>query len=309
MSSILLTLMKALSFILGHVPRPVAGLLGRGLGRLAWRLDSKRRRIALENLDTAFGETKTPEEKARIARESYENLGRLLFEFLRIPWLKPKDLEGWITPQSMERFDRALEKGKGVILVTAHFGSWELLGAYLGLAGYPMDVVARELDSPAAEEFVRWARTRCGNRLVYKDRSMRQLIKGLSDGRVAGLLIDQNVSVREGVFVYFFGELACTNKGPAMLASVSRAPVVPVFIVRENGRHRVVSGEVVEMASTGDREADALENTARMTKAVEDMVRSHPEQWFWVHRRWKTRPDHPEVEHLKKPPAVIDREP
>jgi len=179
---------------------------------------------------------------------------------------------------------------RGALILTGHFGNWELLGSSLGQMGYKLDIVVRMLDHPVFEEFVSWTRTSSGNRIVYKNRAMRKLLKSLESNSIVAILVDQNVSAVEGFFVDFFGRSACTNKGPAHLALVSGAAVVPAFIMREGGGHRVVVLEELEVINTGDREQDALVNTARFTRTVEEMIRRCPDEWFWVHRRWKTRP-------------------
>lgn len=287
----MLALLKAFSFLLGHMPMGIASLLGRAFGTLGYRFLKKHRNIALSNLELAFGGTLSNTERERISKAVFRNLAAMFFEFTRIPWMKRPDVERLVKFSGLENFDRALAKGKGVILVTAHFGNWELLGASLGHMGYKLDIVVRMLDHPVFEEFVSWTRTRSGNSIVYKRRAMRRLLKSLESNSIVAILVDQNVSAVEGFFVDFFGRSACTNKGPAHLAMVSGAAVVPAFIMREGNGHRVVVLDEMEVINTGAREQDALLNTARFTKAVEEMIRRCPEEWFWVHRRWKTRPE------------------
>lgn len=284
-------LLKITAFIIGHLPLSIVVPAGKFLGRLAFLLDKKHRNIALENLRNAYGESLTAGDIKGTAQKVFENLGITLLEFMRIPWLKRDDFPGYVECEGLENLDGALAKKKGVILFTAHMGNWELMAAWYALMGYPVDVVIRELDSPLFERFVDWVRTRPGNRMVSKGRAMRRLLRVLSNNGIAGILLDQNVAENEGVFVDFFGTLACTNKGPAMVAAVSGAAVVPTFIIREGKKHRIIVGPEITLASTGDREGDALENTRRFTKAIEDMIRKEPGQWFWVHRRWKTRPE------------------
>ncbi|MBI5826675.1 MAG: lysophospholipid acyltransferase family protein [Deltaproteobacteria bacterium] len=286
----MLFLLKIAAFLIGRVPLKVSSFLSGIIGPLICRLDRKHREIVLGNLDLAFGDGLSRERKEEIAAKVFKNLVMTFFEFMLVPWLKRKDLEGYVEFEGLEKIEKALERKNGLILVTAHFGNWELLAASLGLSGHSIDIIARELDNPSFEEFVRWARTRPGNRVVSKNRSMRRLLKSLSQNRIAGVLIDQNVALSEGVFADFFGTPACTNRGPALLASASSSPVIPIFIVRRDRAHRVIVGDEIELIDTGDRELDAAENTSRFTKAVEEVVRKYPEQWFWVHRRWKTRP-------------------
>ncbi len=285
----MLALLKITAFLLGHLPLAITALLGRVLGCLVYRLDRKHRNIAKENLRRAFGD-KSEKDIERITKKVFQNLATTFLEFMRIPWLTAKGLDGCVKCDGMENLQGALKKGKGVILFTAHLGNWELMAAYYGLKGFPIDVVARELDSPALEAFVKWTRERSGNRIVSKSRAMRKLLRTLASNGIAGILLDQNVALAEGVFVDFFGAPACTNKGPALVAAVSGAAAVPTFILREGEKHRIIIDKEVELINTGNREGDAVENTARMTKVIEDVVRRHPEQWFWLHRRWKTRP-------------------
>ncbi|OGQ01481.1 MAG: hypothetical protein A2W38_05780 [Deltaproteobacteria bacterium RBG_19FT_COMBO_58_16] len=174
--------------------------------------------------------------------------------------------------------------------MTAHFGNWEMMAAAVGRFLHPVDIVARELDSPVVDEMVNWVRTRGGNGIISKERAMRKLLKSLSGNGVVGILLDQNVQLADSVFVDFFGTLAATNKGPARLAAATGAAVVPIFNVRKGGRYRITVGEEIEMADTGDKEKDTEANTEQCTKAIEEAVRANPDQWFWVHRRWKTRP-------------------
>lgn len=285
-----LCVLKFAAFVAGHMPVAVLAFLGRFFGSLAYKLDKKHRGIALSNIKRAYGPSLSDKEAERTARKVFENLGMTAFEFMRLPWLKRKDLDGYVEWDGRENLDKALEKGRGAMLITAHFGNWELMAASYALCGYPIDVVVRPIDNPVLEQFVKWARSQSGNTMVAKNRSMRRLLTTLKTNGIAGILVDQNVALVEGVFVDFFGTLACTNRGPAILALASGAAVLPTFIVREGARHRIIVGKEVQLSVTGDKERDAFENTARMTKTAEDMIRKYPDQWFWVHRRWKTRP-------------------
>ncbi len=285
-----LFILKALAFILGHLPQGAATLLGKVLGRLIWGLDKNHRKTALDNLERAYGRTLSPEENERVAKKAFEHIAVTFLEFMRMPWMKAADVDKVYEVVGREHLERALARKRGVIILTAHMGNWEYLGNYFGLTGRPMDEVVRDPDNAVFGEFVKWARTRSGNSVVPKRKAMRRLLTTLSRNGLVGILLDQNVTRSEGVFVDFFGVSACTNKGPALLAAASRAPVVPVFIIRDGSRHRVIFREEMELKDTGDRERDALENTAAWTAVIEDMIRACPEQWFWVHRRWKTRP-------------------
>ncbi|MBI1912336.1 MAG: lysophospholipid acyltransferase family protein [Deltaproteobacteria bacterium] len=284
------SLLKIISFLLGHMPLGLVHILGRVFGRLIYKYDKKRRKITLDNIDRAYRDELTQEKKQEIAQKVFVNLAKMFFEFTRIPWLNQKSFIKLVKVHGTENLAKALEKKKGVILCTGHFGNWELFGASFGHIGFKLDVVARELDSPVLEQFVKWVRTRSGNVIISKNRAMRKLMRRLADNGIVTILLDQNVALAEGVFVDFFSVPACTNKGPALLAATTGAAVVPAFIIRHGSGYRLEIQKELELTFTGDRERDALENTARCTKAIEDIVRKHPEQWFWVHRRWKTRP-------------------
>lgn len=284
-------MLKVLCWFIGRTPLGISLWLGKAIGRLGFHLDKKHRKIVLNNLNAAFGQGKSPDELNMIAKGVFENIGMNFTEFFRLPWIKEQDLNGYVECEGFENFKKAHDKGKGVIFLTGHFGNWELMAVFYALKNYPVDIVVRELDNPIVDEFVRWVRTRAGNRIVAKGRSMRELIKILSKGGIIGILLDQNVTWSEGVFVKFFNKLACTNKGTALLAQASGAAVVPTFIIREGKRHRVIIGKEIAIQNTGDRAADQLANTALFTKAIEDFVRKRPEQWFWLHQRWKSRPE------------------
>ena len=287
----MLAVLKLITFGLGHIPPAFSILLAKLLGRLAYRLDKVRANIAMDNLRMALGNELTEAEITGITEKVFTNLAMTFIEFMRQPWLKESDLDGYVKCVGMENLERALSRKKGAIICTAHFGNWELLGAFLGLKGFPMDIVVRDPDHPLFDKFVRWVRMRSGNRMIAKKSAMRPLLKNLSGNGIAGILLDQNVTRSEGVFVDFFGKAACTNKGPALLAASSGAAVLPTFILRTGDRtHTVFIGAEMELVNSGDKPNDVIENTALFTKAIEEMVRAHPEQWFWVHRRWKTRP-------------------
>ena len=287
----MVVLLKSITCLMNQLPLPFLQAAGRGLGRLAYRIDRRHRDIALSNLRGAFGREKGARELASIAVRLFENLGMNMMEFSRVPWLKRGNLKGYVQCEGFENLREALKRGKGVIFITGHLGNWELMAAYYGLKGYPLDIVVRDLDSPLVDDFVRWVRTRSGNRVVPKRKSMRELLRTLRGGGIVGILLDQNVTWSEGVFVNFFGKLACTNKGAALLAAASGSPVIPTFIVREGGRHRIIIGREIEVVNSGERRSDVVENTYRFTRAIEDMVRRYPDQWFWIHQRWKSRPE------------------
>ncbi len=276
--------------VLGMMPKKQK--LGQALGRLIYRLDGKHRRIALENIARAFPE-KTPAQAQQLARRAFENLGQVPFE---IGWSlnhKGPALFRRFRIQGWEHIRQAYEKGNGVLVLTAHFGNWELLTVIAAMLGYGLSIVYRPLDFAPLERFIVRLRTRFGGKLIPKKKSMRQVLRSLRHGEMAALLMDQNVDWYDGVFMEFFGIPACTNKGMALLALKTGAPVVPCFLAREqNGFVGVFLPEVPRIR-TGDKFKDIEQNSLLYNRTIEAMIRQYPPQWFWVHQRWKGKPYRP----------------
>ncbi|MCX7635359.1 MAG: lysophospholipid acyltransferase family protein, partial [Syntrophales bacterium] len=246
--------------------------------------------ITLHNLRRAYPEKPWPELLA-IAKGAYRHLGIVAAEFFSIPRINRENIHEWVEFEGLENFDRAYGEGKGILSIVAHFGNWEMMTVAFPLARKPLDIVYRPLDSPVLDNLTSWVRLLNGNTLIPKGGSGRTIRRLLGENRVIGILSDQNVSVREGVFVDFFGRPACTAVGLAVLAMQTGAPVLPAFMPRmPDGRYRFILGEPVPVDNTGDYERDLVTNTQRFTKIVEGMVRRYPEQWFWLHQRWKTKP-------------------
>jgi len=265
--------------------------LMEGLAQMLYAIDGRHRRIASRNLALAFG-GKNGEERTAIARSTFRSLGRALAEFSFIPLLTKENIDQYVFCEGVENFYRANEKGKGILFLTAHFGNWEWMAASFPLLLHRRcHVIVRPLDSRFFDGIVERLRTWTGNHTVPKQKSMGRILRILKEGGVIGVLLDQNVAWQEGVFVDFFGELACTNAGVALLALKTGAPVLPAFNIRQpDGRYRVVIEPEVPLIRTGDRDLDVEKNTELFTKIIERYVRDHPDHWFWLHQRWKTRP-------------------
>jgi KDO2-lipid IV(A) lauroyltransferase len=265
--------------------------LMEGLSQLLFVLDGRHRRIAERNLALAFKE-KTDGERTQIARCAFRNMGRVMAEFSFIPRLNEENVGHYVFFEGEENLHRAREKGKGVLFLTAHFGNWEwMAAAFPILFRRPCHVIVRPLDSRLLDGIVERLRTCTGNRTVPKEKSMGRILRLLKEGEFVGVLLDQNVSWQEGVFVNFFGELACTNAGLALLALKTGASVVPAFNLRQaDGRYRVVIGPEMPLIKTGDKDLDVEKNTELFTSVIERYVREYPDHWFWLHQRWKTRP-------------------
>jgi len=273
------------------LPFKLAIRLGGLLGRFFYIIDRRHREITENNLRESFG-GKSPEEIKSIARSVYTNLGYSAVEFMRSDRYAGRPVEEHFSFANYDSYLSAHSRGKGVLFLTGHCGSWELLALAQSVIGRPFDVVVRPLDNPYLDKAVSAIRTRFGNTLINKTKGMRDILRALNSGRAVGILLDQNVSRREGVFVDFFGRPACTNIGLALIAAKTGAPVVPAFIRRVGlDRHEIILGDEIPLVNTGDKEADVKTNTQAYTKAIEDFVRAYPDQWFWMHRRWKTRPE------------------
>jgi len=265
--------------------------VGRRLGDLAFWMLRGRRTVARQNLALAFGRERAAGELACLCRQSFRQLGMTLVEACAFLFTPPTSVLSRVKVEGMEHLTSAMAQGKGALFLTAHFGNWELLAASHVLTGFPLSVVVRPLDHPVLEWLAARLRTRSGAQVIDKRRALPEVLSALRRQRMVGIMLDQNASRREGVFVPFFGVPASTSKGLALLALRTGTPVVPVFIHRESGgRHRVIIDPAVPLSPTGDRERDVVLATAAFTRVIEAKVRQYPDQWFWLHRRWKTRP-------------------
>jgi Kdo2-lipid IVA lauroyltransferase/acyltransferase len=273
------------------LPRGVARAIGAAIGALAFRTLGRLRRVGLHNLEMVFPEM-TAGEREAILRAEYRSLGLLLAEFCKMPDYTPTMASRFIRYEGLENYLNARERGKGVLVLTGHLGAWELSSFYHSLMGMPMGMVIRRLDNPLVDAFVNRIRCLRGNRVIHKDDFARGLIGSMRAGETVGILMDTNMTPPQGLFVPFFGVQACTASGMARIAEKTGAAVVPGFLLWEESEQRYVLhfGKELDVVHTGDAEQDALTNTAAFTAAIEGYVRRYPEQWLWMHRRWKTRP-------------------
>jgi KDO2-lipid IV(A) lauroyltransferase len=281
--------------LIGLLPRPLARAIGITLGLAVYTLHRRLRRVGLRNLALAFPDM--PErERRRILRGEFISLGRQLAEVCLFPRYTRENLSRIVIYDGFENFERAYARGKGVLFLTGHLGAWELSAFAHSLNGHPLSIVMRSLDNPHIDALLESYRTMHGNRTVDKDDFVRGLLSAMRAGETVGILMDTNMTPPQGVFVDFFGIPACTASGLARIALRTDAAVVPGFTVWDsNLRKYILRFEpAVELIRTGDNkndnEADVVANTAKFTKVLEDVIRRYPDQWLWVHRRWKTRP-------------------
>jgi KDO2-lipid IV(A) lauroyltransferase len=277
--------------ILGILPRRLARAAGILLAWLVYLLHVRLRQVGMRNLAMAFPE-KSEAERARILRGEFASLGRQLAEVCHFPEYTLENVSNVLVFEDFENFERAHARGKGVLLFAGHFGGWELSSFAISMRGYWMYVIMRGMDNVYLGELILRYRTMHGNKAVDKDDFVRGLLSAMRAGEVVGMLIDTNMTPPQGIFVDFFGIPACTASGMARIALKTDAAVVPTFTIWDNelGKYRLRFDPAVELVRIGDLEADIKANTQKFTSIIEEYVRKYPEQWLWVHRRWKTRP-------------------
>jgi Kdo2-lipid IVA lauroyltransferase/acyltransferase len=277
--------------LLGLPPRRTARGLGALVGRIALLLTPRLRRTGDLNLRLAFPQ-KTAAERRQILRKLYRNLGWLLAEFCQMPRYTPEQAQSFIRYEGLEHYLAARDQGKGVLILTGHLGAWELSSFYHSLMGYPMSIVIRRLDNPLVDSLVNQIRCLHGNQVLHKDDFARGLLASMRRGETVGILMDTNMTPPQGAFVDFFGHPACTGSGLARVARKTGAKVLPGFLLWDEATQQYVLrfGAGLDLPASDDAEADALAHTALCTRVIEEYVRRYPDQWLWVHRRWKTRP-------------------
>jgi KDO2-lipid IV(A) lauroyltransferase len=276
---------------LGTLPRAVARAFAVSVTKLLFSTQPRLRKTAEFNLRLAFPEW-TEAQRNDVIRKMVRYLGWMAVEFARFPRLTRDNIEELVILDGHENFLEGHRRGKGVLYLTGHIGAWELSSFAHALYGYPLHYMARPLDNKRLDALVNQYRCASGNKPIFKNESARAMLKILKDAGTVGILADQNTLPAEGVFVDFFGKLACTTTGLARVALHTEASVVPGYAYWDESirKYRLRFEPPVELMETGDTERDVLENTRRFAKVIEEIIRKHPDQWVWVHKRWKTRP-------------------
>ncbi len=276
---------------LGRLPRGVARLVVRPITAAVYLFLGRLREVGTRNLEMAFPEL-SARERSRILRRVFRSLGWQLVEFCRMPRYTARNIRGWIRTEGLEHFQSAEARGKGVLVLTGHLGAWELSSFYHSLMGHPMGMVIRRLDNRMLDEYVNAIRCLHGNSVLHKDDFARGLLTAMRAGRTVGILMDTNMTPPQGVFARFFGIEACTASGLARVALRTGAAVLPGFCVWEESEQQYVLrfGQELHFVRTGGHEADILNATQQCNDALEAWIRRYPDQWLWIHRRWKTRP-------------------
>jgi KDO2-lipid IV(A) lauroyltransferase len=273
----------------------------------AYRLHKRLRFVGERNLTLALPALDSAR-RQEILMGVVDSLGRLLGEFSQIPRITRDNIEESVVYEGFENYEKAASRGRGVLLLTGHFGSWELCAFAQGASGHPLSFLVRPLDNPLLDSLINGYRTRLGNRIIDKKRAVRAVLKRLQEGGDVGLLIDANTVEEEGVFCDFFGMPACSTTGLAVFALRSEAPVVPGFLIwdAERRRHILRFEPEVPLIRTGDFKEDVRLNTGAYTAVIESYVRRYPEQWLWIHKRWQTRPPGTPDRYAPASPESVD---
>ncbi|HSU58121.1 MAG TPA: lysophospholipid acyltransferase family protein [Bryobacteraceae bacterium] len=275
----------ALMNALRILPAPAAQLSARAATRTLDVMRPKLRRVARTNLSFAYPDLDHAG-RERMIDGVFASIARMLFSLARFPHLNVSNIRDWISYDGLDNYLSAKAVGRGVLIATAHLGNWELSAFAHALMTEPMNIMVRPLDNPLIDSFVENRRTLSGNRLIYKKDAARAVIKALKNNEAVGILIDQNTSPSEGVFINFFGKPACAGSAFAKLAHHTGAPVIPGFAVWDKAAHRYVLRFYPQIEMTGDEAVD----TRHIHSTLEQIIRQYPDQWMWIHRRWKTRP-------------------
>jgi KDO2-lipid IV(A) lauroyltransferase len=293
-------LLRGVTGLVRRLPQRGATRLGHAIGWLAYHLDVRHRRITLENLAATFPE-RSVQERTRIAREVFAHFGRKLIELLWFTGLTPEKQLSLVEFVGAEHIEAARAAGRGVLIVTGHFGFWELHALAHGLRLGPMAVVARALDNPLLDLLLIDVRSSTGNIVIDRKGGLRRIMRALNANQSVAVLIDQHILTADAVKVDFLGRPAATTSAVAVLAMRTGAAVIPAFSLPLNdGRYRLIYERPIEVPAEGS--ADAVRDlTQRCTKVLEKYVRAHPERWLWMHRRWRE-----DVRTTESPSLTVD---
>jgi KDO2-lipid IV(A) lauroyltransferase len=282
---------RTFEFLFFLLPRRLCLFLGRAFGFLAYYLDKKHRKIALSNLEIAFGKEWPESRREKIARNSLISFCQTVADMIKLSLVGDKRKEKLMTVEGEENLQEALKEGKGVLIFSAHFGNWEMGSFFISKVG-KLEVVARALDNELLEKELTKLRINLGANVIYKKMAAKQILQSLRRNEMVAILIDQNVLRSEGVFVDFFGKEASTTPALARFFLRTRSPIVPVFCYPTRSRHyRLKILKPLHIETEGDYSRDVLKITQLCTKIIESEIRQNPEFWFWFHNRWKSRPE------------------
>jgi len=285
-----LFLFNCLKFMIWIVPNRVMYILMKGLSFIIYSIDKKHRNIARVNLNLAYGDTLSEERKETIIKACYLNLVLLLVDFVKNQGISKEDLLHKVTFKNEKVLLDALKKDQKIILMTAHYGNWELLPISIAAKFGPLTGVGRKLDSEVMDHILKKNRQQFDIEMLDKKGAMRDMISVLKNDRMLGLLVDQNTSTKEGILVDFFGKPVRHTPSAAILGRRFSALIIPAFITSKDHQHyEITFYEPIITKKTEDKEKDILESVQKQAKITEDVIREKPEEWFWLHQRWKNQ--------------------
>lgn len=260
------------------------------LGVVGYYLVASERNKTIKHLTEIYSNKYSKQKIRKMARNVFINISRNVVDAFRIGVIDSKTIDEFVTASGLEKIDNAMKKQKGVLLITGHIGNWELLGAYLSLKGYPLNVIGAPIYDPRLDELVVKNRQKSGTKYIARGSATREILRALSRKELIGLLIDQDSKKFDGVFVDFMGKQAFTPSGPVILAMRTGAPVLPITIhLRKNYKHVIETGDEIQFKITGNKQEDIVYNTQLCSKAIEKAILKNPTQWVWMHKRWKTK--------------------
>ncbi len=281
---------KLIGYSIYLLPRSIALVIGGWLGTLAYRLATQQRRLACEHIQQALDISNEDAIKT-IVKQCFSNLGKNVVEFMLFPRMNPKQIQQYVSFEGVQHVEDALALGKGAIILTGHFGNWELLAASISTNVSPLTPIVRELRSPRLNALVSKYREKAGYSTIDRNTGVRQALRCLRSNNLLGIVADVDTSVN-GVFVDFFGKPAYTPYSPIAFALKTGAAILPSFIIRQpDGTHRAIIEPPLTLERCDDKEKELVINTQKYTKVIESYIRKNPEQWIWMHQRWKTRPE------------------
>jgi KDO2-lipid IV(A) lauroyltransferase len=276
--------------LLSFIPFRILTALGAWAGGLYFYLDRNRKQAGLSNLRLAFGESKSEQDLQTILKSVYRNMGSSLFEFASLPRLNRGKMEQIVRFKGLEKIDAALKSGRGIILITAHFGNWELCIQRFAISGYPLHIIVRQANVKLLHNFMIRCREAHGNRMIIRDHAAREILNILKQGKILGVMGDQRGSTSRGLMIDIFGRPAPTSPTLAKIMLKTGAAVLTTFGVRNpDHTHTIHINDPMEIPRTGDMEKDVHTLSQNYMKDIEDMIRQYPDQWLWMHRRWMRR--------------------
>jgi KDO2-lipid IV(A) lauroyltransferase len=273
-------------FLVRFIPRWMALKIGSSGGSLCFRILKREKNKTLKHLGMVFENKK---ENYIIARNLFRNLGMNLIEWLQMTDMTKEKINSVVTVSGIENIKKVLAKGKGAIVVTAHFGNWEYISAYMAYNGYQGGVIARKIYYPRYDKLLYGIRKASGVETIWRDSSVRNMIRILKKNNILGVLPDQDTDKVDGIFINFLGYPAYTPTGPVSLALATGAGIVPCFIIRKKGKHYLQIEEPLDLVVTGNKEEDIKVNTEKWSSIFERYIRKYPDQWVWMHKRWDTK--------------------